>query len=72
MTLIDLLELPDLIRSNTRITIKLGEHEDVPVAAGNWYQDQIMNYSDRMVYEFNMNVRENKLVLSVSGDIYLW
>ncbi len=72
MTLDELLLVPDLIRSNTRITIKLGEHDDVPVASGNWYQDQILPYMDRIVYEFNMNLRENKLILSVSGDIDLW
>lgn len=53
------------VDDKTRITIL--EHDGTPVASGNWFQDQILNYQEEEVIEMTYDPLKNKLRLRLRG-----
>lgn len=58
-----------LVDDKTRITIL--DHSGVPIASGNWFQDQILDYHEEEVIEMYYDGLQNKLRVRIRGD-KLW
>lgn len=68
MTLGDVLQL-SLVTNSTHISIE--NKDGVPIAAGNWYQDQILKYGDCNVLEMDLYGNDmNKVVIRL--DVFLF
>lgn len=57
-----------LIEDDIRILIQIS---GTPVASGNWFQDQILDYSDHHVRRFSIDFLKNKATIDVDGDLEL-
>lgn len=71
--LFDLLLEPSLMFPETSITIRIrvGFHNTVAVASGNYYQSQIQQYIRRNVDEFSININSDHLEAVVEGDLII-
>lgn len=58
-----------LVDDKTRVTIL--DHSGVPIASGNWFQDQILDYHEEEVIEMHYDGLQNKLRVRIRGD-KLW
>ena len=50
------------------VTILIG---GTPVASGNWYQDQILDYSEHNVRSFAVDYEKNRVIIRVDGELEL-
>lgn len=55
-----------LVNDQTRITIR--SHDRVPLASGNWFQDQIMDYSNSEVLDFTYDALMNRIWIRTRED----
>ena len=69
MTLYDLLLLHGMVDDDTYII--LVDPEDIPLAGGKWFQDQILNYSECEVKSFDINFITNRAQIYVYSDFIL-
>ena len=66
MILYDLLLLHGMVDDDTYIIV--ADPEDIPLAGGNWFQDQILNYSECEVKSFEINFIRNRARIAVYTD----
>lgn len=57
-----------IIEDDARVTIQIG---GTPVASGNWYQDQILDYSEHNVRSFAVDYEKNRVLIRVDGELEL-
>ena len=76
MKLYELLEdAITIINDKTRVLISIqalmpsGAHGWVIVAAGNWFQDQILAYDQHDIIEYTLNLQQNALSIHCDGDL---
>lgn len=70
MTVFDLLNDTDL--SNDRVRICIKDPSGVPIASGNWYQDQILRYQDEEIKSFYFEIHTNRLSAILAKEAPLW
>ena len=56
------------IEDDSRVRIELN---GVIVASGNWYQDQILDYSEHRVKSFSVDYEKNRVLIRVDGELEL-
>ena len=57
-----------IIEDDAIVTIQIG---GTAVASGNWYQDQILDYSDHNVRSFAVDYEKNRVLIRVDGELEL-
>lgn len=57
-----------IIEDDARVMIQIG---GTTVASGNWYQDQILDYSDHNVRSFAVDYEKNRVLIRVDGELEL-
>lgn len=55
-----------LIEDDTKVLIQIS---GTPVASGNWFQDQILDYSDHQIRRFSIDFLKNKATIEVDGEL---
>ena len=76
MKLCDLLQdAITIINDKTRVLISIqalmpsGAYGWVIVAAGNWFQDNILAYDQHDIIEYTLNLEQNALSIHCAGDL---
>lgn len=56
------------VSDKTKITIF--DHSGCPLASGNWFQVQILNYHDAEVLKMSYDPLKDRLAVQIRGDLF--